>query len=321
MSTKRRIQLTTSTSAPAAGKTFTILGKMNLRYHQIIIDYCDSFSSAARLGGTDGTGIGATTAGPLVNDIRVMANQKAIRTHNAFELDALNKSNGNQYAFQTSGAGLTLKQRMTIFFAEAWRKNPADQDALAFSATEANGLDKDSFKIELDLAALAGNTGNPANVPVINAYAIVDDPIDVPGGQLLSKVYRQQITVGGTGIDVAVAAKDWLQAVYLRNPSTSGLIIKAILKRQGITFNELPASVNGSWLTNMDMQPLETITGAALAGGFGYSLILDHDDPINSALAMKNAGGGAYDFDLHVDFDVAAAGNMYALYQKLGKLD
>jgi hypothetical protein len=318
MATKRRIILPTI-GTPAAGKTFTIMGKMNLRYHQIIIEYCDNFSGASRIVGTDGAGGVAST---LLNDIRVMVNQKAMRTHSAFELDALNKSNGAQYAYQQSGAGATLKQRLVIFFAEPWRKNPADMDALAFSVTEANGIDKDSFKIEIDLAALAGNTG--AVAPTISAYAVVDDVIVVPGGQLVNKVYRQQIVPGGSSaVDLPVPVKDWLQAVFLRHPSTAGLITKVTLKRNGVTINELPADTNGSWLTNLDTLPLESpaVTGYNVQGGFGYTLMLDSDDPINSALAMKDPNGIAYDFDLHIDLSAGGTGNMYALYQKLGKLD
>jgi len=321
--TPRRILLPTP-QVVKAGNTSTIQCKMGFRYLAIILEYCDNFASAARLPGTDGTGIGAGVAGPLMGDIRVKANQKVQRTHNAFELDSLNKSNGTQYAYQTSGAGATLKQRLCIFFAEPWRKNVVDQYRGAFNVSTDNGIQQDSFQIEVDLTALAGNTG--AVNPSLVAYAIVDDVQHVDGGQMINKVYRQNVTVNGTAVDIALAVKDWYQAIFFRNPTTAGLVSKVTLKSNGITVNELPADTNGSWLTNMDTLALETITGSALAGGFGYSFIADITDPMVTALpttAGKDSGGNPLPVNLecHVDFNVAATGNFFVISQRLGPLD
>jgi hypothetical protein len=129
-------------------------------------------------------------------------------------------------------------------------------------------------------------------------------------------VLRQQIAASGTAIDITtLPMTGYYQTLEMRNP-TGACIGKATLKVNGTAFRELLRDSNVAELVRQGMNP----ANSSVAGAFGYDLILDDDDPVNSALPA-----GGQNFQLHLDFynvsgaatAATASGNITALIEVL----
>ncbi|MEI9961343.1 MAG: hypothetical protein WDM76_09535 [Limisphaerales bacterium] len=138
-----------------------------------------------------------------------------------------------------------------------------------------------TFQITLKLLA-----DMPATASII-AYALVDDALVIPAGkqQAIKKVYRAQITASGTSIDVTTLdAADAYQVISLKNPST-GYINEVSLKRNKISFlDQVNREDNVAALVNLGMNPANSTS----TGAFGYDIVLDADDPVNSSLLAQD---------------------------------
>jgi len=275
--------------------------ELGYRIHQFDIVYVD--------GGGAPTDILA-----LIGDIVVWRNGVAIRTHTAAELDYLNQLNGTQYARQQVGAGAAMRQTLRIYFAEPWRKDKADTDMLAFNAGLQNGVNRLQIKITL-IAAL------PATASIY-AQMRVDSEIAPPKGVQwnLKKVYRQSLTASGTTNDFSgtLDTGDKYQVIALRNP-TGAYVQYATLKLNGnLVFERQRMEDNIGDLVQLGINPLagQTLATAQTAGNIGFPIVLDADDPLNSAL--DTTGGVLW---LKTEYSAAATGNVSALIERLGTPD
>lgn len=298
MATKRKLLLPPPTGVvpgSAAGTVFTLDVPLGYRYHQIELVYIDGSGSPVDI-----------TA--LVGDLVVYRNGTPERTHTSLELDHLNGLNGSQYQRQQIGAGAAMRQTQTIFFAEPWRKDKADTDYMAWSVDGANGFK--TFQIKGTLLQAMPATAS------LQAMARVDAPIAPPksGAQSVKKVYRQQIPASGTGIDVTTLdEKDAYQTLCLKHP-TATYISSVTLKKNGwFVIEKQNVYDNVADLINLGLNPANSTT----SGNFGFDIVLDADDPLNSALPAVQSDS----LWLHLDFNAAASGNVVALIERLGPLD
>jgi len=296
MATKRKLLLPPPTGVvpgSAIGSVFTLDIPLGYRYHQIELVYVD--------GGGAPTDITA-----LIGDLVLYRNGTPERTHTSLELDHLNGLNGSQYQRQQIGAGAAMRQTQTIFFAEPWRKDKADTDYMAWSVDKQNGFN--TFQIKGTLLVAMPATG------ALYAMARVDAPIAPPkGGQAVKKVIRQQIPASGTSNDVTTLdEKDAYQTICLKHP-TGTYISSVSLKKNGVFVIEKQNVLdNVADLTNLGLNPANSTT----AGAFGFDIVLDADDPLNSALPAQSDDS----LWLHLDYNAAASGNVVALIERLGVL-
>jgi len=292
MATKRKIYLPSISNLGASSAAGTV-GLVDLplyyKYHSIGFEYLDG---------------GATpqTILALIGDIAFKVNANTKRIHSAADLDHANNVNGTEYAYQTIGTGATQKQILKMFFAEPWRKDPNQTAALAANLTPAFGVN--SAQLQITLASAMPATGS------LVVYAVVELPDAQPpqGGALVKIVERQSIQASGTSIDITnLPQQGFYQTVLLKHPST-GYIIKATLKANGTVIRELDREAVIADLSYMSMNPANSTS----AGAFGFDLVLDDDDPLNSALAASGQN-----FQLRLDFSQSAAGNVVALIERV----
>jgi hypothetical protein len=284
----------------AAGTKMTFQLQKALRYSRLDIIYLD---------GT-GAPVGILN---LFTDVELLKNNKTFRIHSTYELDHLNSVNGSQYAAAnlTTGAGATLRQVLPIFFQEPWRKNLAQADSMAINVDPSYGWT--TFSLNLTLAVAL-----PANAQVI-LLAYVDPIVALASGQsptqMAKQVLRFDLPASGTQNDYDQLPGGWYyQAIYFKNPSGGGgYITDVILKQDGTLVRD--KVLNTDNITAMVGAGLNPGVSQA-AGGFGYDLVLDWDDPINSTLG----GPGATSPWIHVDYSAAAAGNTRILAEVLGPL-
>jgi hypothetical protein len=297
MSTKRRIILPSITGivpGSAAGAVGTFDMPLGYRYHEIGIVY------------VDGTGA-PTDITALIGDAIMYRNGISQRVHTSLELDHLNGLNGSQYQRQQVGAGANMRQTQTIFFAEPWRKDKSDTDYMGWSVDAANGFN--SFQLKLTLLVAMPATGS------LIAYARVDAPQPPPkgGAQSVKKVYRQQIPASGLSNDVTTLdERDAYQTLCLKHP-TGAYVQYATLKLNGnFVLEKQRQEDNVADLTNLNLNP----ASSQAAGAFGFDIVLDADDPLNSALPALGQN-----IWLKLDYSAAASGNVIALIERLGPLD
>lgn len=297
MATKQKIVLPSISGiipGSPAGATGTLNLPLNYRYANIQLVYIDG-------------GAAPTDILTMLDDVIVYRGTKAQRIHTGPELEHLNVLNGTQYARQQVGAGAAMRQSQTIFFAEPWRKDKADTDSGAWIATKENGFL--TFQITVKLATAMPATGS------LIAYAWVDAPLAIPNGkqQAIKKVYRQQIPASGKSIDITtLAAADAYQVIAMKHPST-GYITNATLKRNGDIFmDDVERADNVAALIGLGLNPASSTTNSA----FGYDIVLDADDPVNSSLIAQGQA-----LWMHLTFSEAAGGNVVALIERVGAPD
>jgi hypothetical protein len=244
----------------------------------------------------------------LDNDIIAYRNNKEQRTHTSYELDRLNSINGSQYARRQDGAGANMIQYLNIHFFEPWRKDKFDAAAGAWIVTPELGWN--SFWFKLKLAAALPATAQ------IYARAWVGDPIKLPAGntQLIKKVYRDQITVGGTQKDlVNLTAKDSYQTMLFKHPDGAGVITNFTLKVNGnIKVDDMDRHDMIDHLIKQGMNPAQSTA----AGQFGYEWVADVDDAKESAMPVDGATIWG-----QLKFDAASNGNVVVMSERIGPAD
>ena len=277
---KRRIQLRNVANV-AATKTVLIDLPCGPRYHAVFLEH----------GYTAGTN---TIAGACTNilEIRVKINGRVQRTVSGTQLRDMNIFNGSVYdgnGLPNTAPGVCLP----IFFAEPWRKSPADQDALAWPSAGFS-----SFQIEVDLGG--------AGTPTLVASAAVDD-MQVNKLTGIVKWLRQSFAASGQSFDIStIDRRDWLQQVSLYAAAVAAT--KVTLRKDGLILHELTASSNFGLNSNYGMTP----TGNRTANM--YDVVLDHDDLLGSAVQMD----AARDIVLTVESGSAMSGTLTAIVQRFG---
>ena len=307
MGTKRKIYLPSIANLGASSAAGTV-GLVDLPlyydYHAIGLEYLDGGATPQHIiYSSTGALYTGSTAGGLLGDIALKINTDTVRIHSAAQLDRLNSLNGTIYAAQQVGAAAaTTVQTLKMYFAEPWRKDKNDTLATVATLTPAFGVN--SAQLQITLASAMPATG------ALRVFAIVDAPKQTPpaNGQLVKKVLRQQLAASGTSLDVTnLDRKGYYQTIVLTHPST-GFITAATVKVNGTVIRELDRRTNVAELTAAGMNPSNSVTVST----FGFELVLDDDDPLNSALPVQGQ-----DLQLKLDFSAAAAGNVVANIERL----
>lgn len=284
---KKAIQLRNFTNV-AASKTALLDCPCGDRYHTIIIQH----------GFTGGTN---TVAGACSNiaEIRVKVNGRVQRVYSGTQLRDLNLLNGT--AFDGTGVPNTAPGvGLSIFFAEPWRRDEADQDALAWPT---NGWR--SFQIEVDLGA--------ASTPLLAAWAVTDTFQTDKEVQIV-KHLRYSIAAAGTSFDWNIPdRRDWLQQIsFYPDSGASQAATQVTWRVNGDIKRELTSSANTALLTNFEMTPAASGRTASI-----YDLVVDHDDLIGSAYPLANTR----DVTFQIAAGSAMSGTIVAMVQRLGPLE
>ena len=282
---KQRVSLK-NVSSVAASTTVVIECPVGPRYHYIQLQH-------GYAGGTN------TIAAAAINisEIRVKVNGRVQRTMSGTQLRALNILNGSVYDAVASEVPNTAPGvSFHIHFAEPWRKDARDQDALAWPTNKF-----DSMQIEVDLST--GTT------PTLVVWAVVDQfqPDNVPQ---ICKWIQQSFSASGTSFDISTLdRRDWYTQISLFDPTiaNSGYQDLITVRKDGAILHELKALANRGLLQNYGMTPVAT----------RYDIVFDHDDLLGSAVNMNGSG------DLNINVATSAAnatmtGTLVAIIQRIG---
>ena len=287
MAEKRRIKAR-AVSNVAASKTALIDLPVGPRYHEVTLEH--GYSA-----GTNTVAAAATN----ITEVRVLVNGRIQRVFSGTQLRDLNILNGTTYDCQgvpNTAPGVSFP----IYFAEPWRKDARDQDALAWVT---RGFK--SFQIEVDLAA--------ASTPTLVASCAVDDfqPSVEPAYVTMR---RQGVAASGTSFDInSIDKKGLLQQVSLY-PDSGGSQAATIVtvRKDGDIIHELTKSSNFALLTNNGMAPTASGRTASI-----YDLVFDHDDLLNSSVMLA----GVKEFTLTVEAASSMSGTLTFIVQRYGPLE
>ena len=290
-----RKKLLPTFNAVASGQAATCDLPLGLKYHAIHLELADN-GTASNGNATD---IPATLAA-LIGDIRVKINGKVQRVHSGAELNAMNSVNGAAYVVKASGTAGQSDYRvyLTIYFAEPWRKSPAQQAAPAWNVS---GDKVRSFQLEVDV--VSGLTG--FTITGFYEYEPADGTIGA-----ITKVVRQTFAALGTTQDFnTIDRRDFLQALHLFATTDSKYVNKAKLTANGVEIHDLLNTLeNQVILLGRELTPDTSATPR-------YDLVLDYDDPLSGALPLD----GLAELTLHVEYSASAAGNMVVLIVRVGQ--
>jgi Viral coat protein P2 N-terminal domain len=281
---KQRVQLR-AISNVAASKTALIEIPVGLRYHYIVLQH-------GYAAGTNTIAAAATN----VAEVRVKVNARIQRTASGTQLRDMNILNGTAYdclGLPNTSPGVSFP----IYFAEPWRRDEVDQDALAWPT---NGWN--SFQIEVDLGA--------ASTPTLVAFAVVDT-FQPSGSKGIVKWLRQAIPAAGTSFDyTTLDARDWLQQIsFYPDSGGSNAATQLTFRLDGAILHELTNSSNTALLTNYEMTPAASGRTANI-----YDMVLDHDDLLGSAVNMN----GTQSRTITIAAGGAQSGTVTAIIQRLG---
>lgn len=275
----------------ASGGTATVDLPIGLLYHVIWIKI-----------GYDGANASKETAGSaanqIVGDIRVKINGKVQRVFTAKELNAMNSSNGSQFALKTSGTmgSSGYREYIPIFLAEPWREDVREQVLSAWNVNQVR-----SFQIEVDIKTITS--------PIVAGYYEFEPS---PGGDIgtIVKVIRQTFAVNGTSIDLnTIDRRDYLQALHLFSTSDTKYVTKLKLTANGTEIQDLI-----DYLENRAINLSRGLNPDTTAAP-RFDLILDYDDRLGSALPLD----GLNELTLQLHFDASTAGTIVVLMVKAGK--
>lgn len=271
----------------AASKTALITLPVGPRYHTLILMY----------GYSGGTNTVAAAASNIL-DIRVKVNGRIQRMMTGTQLRDMNLLNGSMYdctGLPNTAPGVAFP----IHFAEPWRKDARDQDALAWPT---DGWD--SFQVEVDLGA--------ATSPTLEAWAVVDDFVPPKDSErAICKWLRQSWPAAGTQVDIGtIDRRDWLTQISLYPAGVAAS--KVTLRFNGKILHEMSAAANSALLTQMGMLPATTGRTANI-----YDLVCDHDDLLGSAVNLN----GSRDLTLTVESASAMSGTLVSIIQRIGPLE
>lgn len=295
MALKKRIQLRNVQNV-GDSKTVLIECPIGPRYHWV----------GLQMTYTSGTNTAAGVAAHFTM-IRVKCNGRIQREFSGSELRDLNILNGAIYDISgvpNTAPGATLP----IFFAEPWRKDPNDQDALALPTVAREGA-LSSFQIEIDTSAVIATSAGLTLV----AYAVVDD--FVPDRFRMTKIKRISTPNGGNAFDfTTLDKKDFLSQITIYpDSSTSAALTKATLRINGDIKHELTQLAN----TALNVHHGMIAPGASGRTAGVYDLVLDHDDLLSSSYPLD----GVNDIGLTIEAGGSPAGTTVLQVQRIGGLD
>ena len=290
-----RKKLLPSFTKPVSGQTTTCNLDLGKKYHIIWLEV-----------GYDATNTGKTIlTDDLIGEIRLLVNGKVQRRMRAAELDQLNTLNGTQFGQQvgsTAAAGVTGYRRfLPIFLAEPWRKSNAEAALMAWNLA---GPTVASASIEVDFLTI--------DTPYIGGFYEWSPPDGGLGA--ITKWIRMTFGASGTRQDFNTLEKrDFYHSIHLFAPASGKYVSKVQLTADGVIVQDLlTAEQNQGMLLSRDLNPATANLAAGTVPRF--DLVLDQDDPINSALQAQ----GLQEFTLHVEYISAPSGNLVVIVQRSG---
>lgn len=282
-------------SAIAAGSAATVDLPKGRRYHAVHLEFSDN--------GVMSTGnendLDATLAA-MVGDITVKINGHAQRIHTAVQLNQINGSNGPEYLARGEGTAGTAayRLRLTIYFAEPWRKSNVEADLPAWNIDGG----QESFQIEVKF-----NSG----IVTPNVTGFYEwEPIGDRRLSAVTKVFRQSFGAVGTQNDFSLKLTGgFLQAIHLFPVSDGKFVNKIKLTANGADVQDLLTTGQNSFL----------LATRGLNPDFGlvprFDLQMDYGDPLNSSLPLD----GLSDLTLQAQYSASASGSLPALFVVAGR--
>jgi hypothetical protein len=273
----------------AASKTALLEVPIGARFHGIFLEH--GYSA-----GTNTVAAAATN----ISEIRIKVNGNVVRVYSGTQLRDLLLRNGTTYdclGVPNTAPGVSF----ALWFAEPWRKDPDEGDALAWATALWS-----SFQVEIDLGA--------ASTPTLVASAIVD-AIAADGNEAIVKVIRSSVNAAGTSFDIpTIDRKGYLQSLALYQDSGgSNTASKVTLKVNTNTIvYEATASANKAQISGYGFTP----TASGRTSGI-TDLIMDVDDLIGSALLLAQYK----DMSLTVEAASTMSGTITYLLQRLEGLN
>lgn len=296
MSEKRRIPLQDITTVAASGTVTITLprgssdpNQPGLRYHKILLQH----------GYASGTNTVAAAATNIAL-VEIMVNNRVQQRFSGTELQDRNLRHGTIYGITgvpNTAPGVTVP----IFFAEPWRDDEVDQDALAWKTNLWQ-----QFQIRVTLGA--------ASTPTLVAWAVVDD-VRATGTEAIVKVERTQFGPGGTSYDwVNMIAKDFLQAItfYPDSGASQALTFFTFKRGSERLVDRISASANTADLVTNRYTPAASGRTASL-----FDYIADQDGLLASAIDLR-AGQQVI---ITLEAGSAMSGTITALIDRLGPPD
>lgn len=246
------------------------------------------------------TGATIADAATKISEIRVVVNGTVIRTMSGTDLRDQNLLNGSGYdCLLTAAGGINPSPvvNFPIFFAEPWRKDARDQDALAWASAPMN-----SFRVEITMTGGALQT--------LTAFAIVDD-VTVRTNPLYVKWIKQTFNGSGSSVDISnIDRRGWLQQVSLYATATS--LDAVVVKKDANIIAELTRIQNSVILSTHGMLPNGGTRNANV-----FDIVFDHDDLLGSSVDLN----GARDLVISLTGTAIGSGTLVGIIQRLEKLD
>jgi hypothetical protein len=307
---------TLSATDGAAAGTITVDLPCGPRYHNVLLEY--SYNSGA---GTTPTLVYALQS---ISEIRIKVNGRVQRKFSGPELRDQNILNGTAYDAIVTVATLASSTQIPIFFAEPWRKDAKDQDALAWPTAGWA-----SFQIEIDVLSPYSDSTTQCSGMALKAWAVTDKfvPADLSRVQIV-KWERQNFTLSGTSTDIStISRKDWLQQISLYPAGmaitagtgavgTAGVAATRVtLRRDNAIIHELEKAANTALLTTHGMQFTNRLTAGL------YDVVLDHDDLLGSAVQLDGTRDVSVTVEAATDMAASNGGSTRCIIQRLGPLD
>jgi hypothetical protein len=274
----------------ATGRAATVNLTLGVRYRCIWL----------RINGTIGTGEAARviTKADLTSDIRVKINGNVERPFTVAQADAIYSLNGAQFGVKEQADGVYVP----IWFDDPFRKNPAEVLATAWIMDTAS---VSSFQVEVEIPSTV------LNPSIDGAYEFDDIPAGMKLGGIV-KWIRQDLPAIGTKQDFnSLDRKEFIAAIHMFPTVEPAPKFINLFKftAAGVEVRELQSYLqNAAVLRAREMFPDTSAVPIV-------SLVFDYDDRLNNALLAE----GLSEMTLHVEYNLAANGNLPVIIERVGQ--
>jgi hypothetical protein len=232
----------------------------------------------------------------------------------ASRINQLNGLNGSRYLAITSGTPGTAGFRiyLTLFFAEFWRKNPAEVPALAWNLNKKGGAAYTDGKSYGDTSSCQINVWFNAG---LNGLSLTGyylwEPADLSRGiGSIKKLITDDLQAVGSKNDFKLDMTQLIQAIHLW---PTGDVAPRYVSTFRLNASGLDVQDRLSYLENQSyMYFLELFPDTSAAPRFDW--IADVDDPILNALPASAQSS----LRMYLEYSGAAGANMPMIIERIG---
>lgn len=278
---------------PADPCTVIVECPVGPRYHTILL-------GLAYTGGTNT----AYAACASINQLRVKVGgriQREMTGQQLYDMNTLNGVDYGGYGTPNSVAGTGNNGAIIpIHFAEPWRKNPVDQDSLAWATAG-----WPSMQLEIELADRAAGE--------FVAHAVIDG-FQPKNEAMIMKVIRTASAAGTVYDFNGIDRRDWLSQISIYPASgTNAAVVSATFKKDNVIVHEGTRGMAAGRSLAWGMAPAATSRSACL------DLVFDSDDMLGSALNMNSASDAVLTITNYASD--AVSGTNTLIFQRIGPVE